>query len=361
MADRENRSARVNNTLKPKLLSMDLKLLPTNDPSDLIRLRDGIYAADLLVTAIGHLDFFSEISNKKFDFNGIYNHFKIDNRCADVMLTYFISLGLIEIENGFYLLTGKSTEFLLNSSNWSLVPYFSTQLERPIVEKMLTVLKTGEPQSWGAKKDEQDWAKAMEKPEFAEMFTAGMDSRGAYFAPGIANAFDFRKFSSLLDIGGASGIYAASLIEHYPNLTGGVLEKSSVDKIAEISITQKGKKDKIRIFEGDMFKAIPKGFDIHLFSHVMHDWNIEQNTLLIKNSFESLNKGGIIVIHDAHINPDKTGPVSVAEYSILLMFSTYGKCYSITELGTVMKTVGFEHIHEIKTVGNRSIIVGEKK
>ncbi len=338
-----------------------LKIFPKTDPSDLIRMRDGIYATDLLVTAIGHLDFFTEINKNQLDFDGLCNHFKINKRCADVMLTYFVSLGLITIDNGVYVITTKASEFLLSTSNWSLNPYFSTQLERPIIEKMLNALNTGEPQSWGGKKDEQDWAKAMEKPEFAGMFTAGMDSRGAYFAPGIANKFDFSKYNSIIDIGGASGIYVASIIEHYPYLTGGVLEKSPVDKIAAISIAQKGKQNSIKIYEGDMFQSIPKGFDIHLFSHIMHDWNIEQNSVLIRNSYDSLNTGGVIMIHDAHINSDKSGPLSVAEYSILLMFSTHGKCYSVSELGEIMKSVGFVNIEQIKTVGNRSIIIGQKK
>ena len=116
----------------------------------------------------------------------------------------------------------------------------------------------------------------------------------------------------------------------------------------------------VRIYQGDMFVTIPHGFDVHLFSHVLHDWNIEQNTRLIRNSFNSLNKGGVIMIHDAHINADKSGPLSVAEYSILLMFSTQGKCYSISELEEIMESVGFGNIEEIKTIGNRSIIIGQK-
>lgn len=340
---------------------MDLKLSPENDPSELIRLRDGIYATDLLVTAIGHLDFFSEIYGKNFTLTDICNHFKIDKRCADVMITYFRALGLIDFQNDRYSVTKKAEEFLLKSSQWNLSPYFSTQKERPIVEKMLRVLKSGEPQSWGGNTQEQEWAKAMEKTDFAEMFTAGMDSRGAYFALGIAKMFDFSKYKSIIDVGGASGIYAASILEHYPDLVGGVLEKSPVDEITEISIAQKGKQSRIKVYEGDMFSSIPSGFDIHLFSHVMHDWNIERNRVLINNSYFSLNAGGVIMIHDAHIDQDKSGPLSVAEYSILLMFSTFGKCYSITELGELMESAGFVGIEEIKTLGNRSIIVGRKK
>jgi hypothetical protein len=335
--------------------------LPETDPSGLIGLRDSVYATDLLITALGHLDFFTVIEKSKLNFEGICNHFKTDRRCTDVMLTYFVALDLITIENDCYVITKKTSEFLLSTSTWNLIPYFSNLLERPIIEKMLDALKTGNPQSWGAKKDELDWAKAMERPDFAAMFTAGMDSRAALMAPAISNKFDFSKYNSLLDIGGASGIYVCSVIDHYPQLTGGILEKSPVDKIAEISIRNKEKQAAVKVIEGDMFQSIPTGFDIHLFSHVLHDWTLEQNQLLINNSFSSLNKGGVIMIHDAHINPEKSGPLSTAEYSILLMFSCYGKCYSITELAPLMESAGFVNIQETHTTGNRSIITGEKK
>jgi 3-hydroxy-5-methyl-1-naphthoate 3-O-methyltransferase len=339
----------------------NLKSFPTTDPSDLIRSRDSIYATDLLITAISHFDLFTEINDKKFDFKGVCNHFKIDTRCADVMLTYFFALGLLMVDNGIFYLTINAKEFLLKTSQWSLLPYFATQAERPIVEKMANALKTGEPQSWGGKKDEPDWEKAMNNPDFAEMFTSGMDSRGAFFAPGLAKSFDFSKYDSILDIGGASGIYVASIAEHYPNMKAAVLEKSPVDKITLLSLSKRGIQNKIKILEGDMFKAIPSGYDIHLFSHVLHDWNLEHNSILIKNSYNSINKGGIIMVHDAHLNHDKTGPLTVAEYSVLLMFSTYGKCYSFTELELLMKSAGFVNIREISSVGNRSIIIGQKE
>jgi hypothetical protein len=38
------------------------------------------------------------------------------------------------------------------------------------------------------------------------------------------------------------------------------------------------------------------------------------------------------MIHDAHINAAKNGPLPVAEYSVLLMFASEGKCYSISEM-----------------------------
>jgi hypothetical protein len=343
------------------MILKDLKATSKTDPSDLLRLRDSVYATDLLITAIGHLDLFSWLKTNPSDFNSITDKFKIKPRPTDVMLTYFQALGLIIKENELYYITEKTKEHLTNDSVWNLMPYFSTQTERPIVDKMLEVLKTGEPASWGGKKDELDWEEAMERDDFAEMFTAGMDSRGAYFAPGLARSFDFSNYNSIIDIAGASGIYAACINNNFPKIKAALLEKPPVDKIARIGLKKRGLEDKIEIIGADMFKEnIPNGFDIHLYSHAIHDWGFEENRQLIRKSYKSLNKNGIIMIHDAHINRDKDGPISVAEYSILLMFSTIGKCYSISELEDLLISEGFVDIKYQETVGNRSIITGRK-
>ncbi len=343
------------------MILRDLQAKPTTDPSDLIRLRDSVYATDLLITAIGHFNFFTWLSSNPSDFETIVSKFKIASRPADVMLTYFTALRLIERKDNQFYTTAYSNEHLIDNAEWNLIPYFSTQTERPIVKKMLEVLKSGQPASWGGKENEMDWEKAMERDDFADMFTAGMDSRGAYFAPGLANSFDFSKYNSIIDIAGASGIYAACIKSKHPSIQAALLEKPPVDKIASIGLEKRGIKDDITVYGGDMFNdKIPNGFDIHLYSHAFHDWDIESNRILVKKSFESLNEGGLIMIHDAHINDDKNGPLSVAEYSVLLMFSTAGKCYSLGELENLLESEGFDNIKYQETIGNRSIITGQK-
>jgi hypothetical protein len=73
--------------------------------------------------------------------------------------------------------------------------------------------------------------------------------------------------------------------------------------------------------------------DVHLFSNVLHDWDKDRVELLLEKSFAVLPKGGMIIVHDDHINAEKTGPLPVAEYSALLMTITEGKCYSEKEMG----------------------------
>lgn len=335
--------------------------IPTTDAGNLIQLRDSMYAADLLITAIGHFNFFTWLSKNPADLNGICSGLNTAQRPTDVMLTYFKAINLLIEDEGIFKITKLASEHLTDYSEWNLIPYFNTQIGRPIVEKMKQVIKTGMPASWAGKETEQDWTKAMEREEFADDFISGMDSRAAYFAPPLANAFDFSKYKSILDVGGATGIYSAAVIAKYPHITAAVFEKTPIDSIAQYAVSKRNLTDKINVIKGDMFEdELNQGFDIHLYSHVLHDWDSEKNRQIINNSFRNLNSGGIIMIHDAHLNRGKNGPLSVAEYSIFLMFASYGKCYSIGELEELLSDAGFIDISLKPTIGNRSIITGRK-
>ncbi len=57
-----------------------------------------------------------------------------------------------------------------------------------------------------------------------------------------------------------------------------------------------------------MFAApLPRGHDLHLFSNVLHDWDTDKVQSLLAASFAALDDGGMILIHDAHLNADKPG------------------------------------------------------
>ena len=70
--------------------------------------------------------------------------------------------------------------------------------------------------------------------------------------------------------------------------------------------------------------------------------------------------GGMIVLHDAHINKSKTGPLDVAEYSELLMVTTEGKCYSVKEMQELLEEAGFTDVAYKPTILDRSIVTARK-
>jgi hypothetical protein len=141
-----------------------------------------------------------------------------------------------------------------------------------------------------------------------------------------------------------------------------VLDKSPVDKIAERAIAQRGFSERVDVVASDMLQAsLPRGYDVHLFSNVLHDWDVDVVKKLLRASAEALPKGGKLIIHDAFLNDDKTGPLHVAEYSVLLVHVTQGRCYGTAEMKAWLEEAGFGNIAHVAGAAMRSALVATLK
>ena len=339
----------------------DLTATPATDPLEIYRLRDGLYAVDLLGAAIVHFDFFTWLAEHPLDKATICRELQIIDRPADVLLTLFTAMGLVEAKDGVFHVTELGREHLVKSSPWFLGPYYASLKDRPVLKDYVAVLRTGRTANWGSFKDEKDWAKAMEDETFANNFTAAMDCRGVYLGAAVARNLDCKGCSRLLDVAGGSGIYACAIVAKHPHLAATVFEKLPVDEVARRAIEKRGFKDRVSVLAGDMFKQeLPSGFDLHLISNVLHDWDEPIVKQLLAKSFRALQPGGTLVIHDAYINETKSGPLPVAKYSALLMHSTEGKCYSLAEMRSYLTEAGFTGMTFKETAVDRGIVTARK-
>lgn len=337
---------------------VDLTIAPSTDATSVYRWRDGLYAVDLLTCAIVHLDLFTWLADRPRSKDEICEHFHIAERPTDVMLTLFVAMGYLRRLNPDQVeLTEVAREHLVRSSPFYLGPYYASLKDRPVCKDFLEVLRTDKPANWGSYKNEKDWARAMEDETFAQNFTAAMDCRGVLLGQALAAKIDLTGRTRLLDIAGGSGIYACAIAARWSNLTAAVYEKAPVDQVAHAAISRRGYSDRVQVIQGDMFKEeLPTGFDVHLISNVLHDWNEKTVRELLAKSFRALSPDGLLIIHDVHINEEKTGPLPNAAYSALLMNVTQGKCYALSELYRILSDVCFHQMHFTETAADRSIV-----
>jgi predicted O-methyltransferase YrrM len=341
--------------------SHDLTSAPATDPVEIYRVRDGLYAADMLLTALVHLDLFSWLDTHPATQSEICRAFDLADRPADVMLTLFAAMGLVERRSGVFHLTALAHEHLVRDSPWFLGPYYASLKERPVSLDLLKVLRSGKPANWGSQKDEKDWHQAMETEDFAASFTAAMDCRGVYLAQAVAKAVDLSAHRHVLDIAGGSGIYTCALVAQWPHLRATVLEKPPVDRIAAGAIAARGYSAQVEVLPSDMLAApLPQITDAHLYSNVLHDWDEPVVRELLRKSFDALPPGGLVMVHDAYLNAAKDGPLHVAEYSVLLMHSSEGRCYSVTEMETYLMDAGFRGVRYATGAAVRGIVTARK-
>ena len=338
---------------------------PQTDPAQLLRYRDRQYAAELLAAAIRHFDFFSWLNdNPASDTETICKQFDFAARPADVLLTLCRANGFIATDAGdCHQLTALAREHLVKDSPWFLGPYYAPIEGTPIVQGFLKVLRTGKPANWQAKADGDDWHASMMSEEFARGFTELMNCRGLALGQVLAERIGpyLGGRTRLLDVGGGSGIYSSTMVASHPQLTATVMEQAPVDAIARSEVAALGLAERIEVTTGDMFKDPWPAAEIVLLSNVLHDWDFPEVRALLKRVAQTLATGGLLVIHEAFINDDKSGPLPVAEYSALLMNITQGKCYTPSEYGVILEELGFEVGPYQDTIADRGFVTAEKR
>ncbi|MFT4588944.1 MAG: putative O-methyltransferase YrrM [Candidatus Binatia bacterium] len=347
-------------------MTRDLKTPPTTDPAQILRYRDRQYAAELLATAIAHLDFFTWLNdNPGATDDAVCQHFSFAPRPADVLLTLCRANGFIATDGeGRNELTQLAREHLVKDSPWNLGPYYAPIQETPIVQGFLKVLQTGKPANWQARDEGEDWHESMLSEEFARGFTSLMNCRGIAIGQALAQAVGplLGERTRLLDIGGGSGIYASTMVAAHPQLSATVMEQPPVDNIAREEIEKHGLSDKINVLSADMFKDDwPEGSDILLLSNVLHDWDFPEVRALLEKSAQALAPGSLLIIHEAFLNNEKTGPLPVAEYSALIMNITQGKCYAPNEYGSILAELGFDVGPYQDTLADRGFMTAVRK
>lgn len=334
---------------------------PRTDPTRAYRYRDGILAADLLTAAITHFDFFTWLAEHPSTPAAIGKALGLSARPLDVLLTLSAANGFIARDGAECRVTDTGLEHLVAGSPFNLSPYYASFKDRPIVRDFAVVLRTGKPANWGGDKGGFDWHRAMEDDTFARAFTAGMDCRGLFLAQAVADVAHVTSADRVLDVGGGSGIYSCVLAARCPGLRATVFDQAPVDRIAATLIHERDCDQQVTVLAANFFTAAwPGDHSVHLFSNVLHDWDEPEARALLARSFDALPHGGRVLIHDAFINADKTGPLPVAEYSAILMHATQGKCYATSEYADMLTAAGFRDISYTDTVVDRGLMVARK-
>ncbi len=271
--------------------TMNFLATPETDPTSIYRQRDGLYAVDMLTAALCHLDLFNPPGgSNRWTCTSLCRALDLHERPADVMLTLLTAMGLLQNDGGVFSLTMMAREHLVKSSPWFIGPYFASVKERPVCRDILAVLRTNQPSNWASLRDQKQWAKAMEDETFANTFTAAAWTAGARSSvPRWRAKLDCSRQQRLLDIAGGSGVYACAIVARHPHLQAGVLEKLPVDGLTRRSLAARGFADRVEVLVGDMFAdALTGGFDAHLISNVLHDWDEGRVRQLLAKSAAAL-------------------------------------------------------------------------
>jgi precorrin-6B methylase 2 len=166
-------------------------------------------------------------------------------------------------------------------------------------------LRTGRPQN-EAKHGEKGMFEELyaELPRL-EQFMGAMTGLSRINFEALAEKFDFSRYRTVCDIGGATGLLSIEVAKRHPHLRCISFDLPPVEPIARKSIAAAELAGRVDTAAGDFFRdPLPKA-DVITMGMILHDWNLEKKKHLIRAAYDALPPGGALVAIEALIDDER--------------------------------------------------------
>jgi len=221
--------------------------------------------------------------------------------------------------------------------------------------EILHSIRTGEPGR--AKVLGMDgWEYLERNPGTARIFDDAMTDISAIAAPSIANAYNFAKWESLMDVGGGNGVLLATILRAHRSLRGVLADQQHVLKRARERGFLNGALEKRSTMEPcDLFRNIPKGCRAYLMKSVIHDWNDEDARKILTQCRRSVPKNGALLLVEFNV-PEDNSPSRAKFVDVTMMVLTGGRERTIPEFSSLLSASGFRLNDVVKTTSDFNVI-----
>jgi hypothetical protein len=222
-------------------------------------------------------------------------------------------------------------------------------------------LKTGQPQNEIKHVGHGMFEELYSEPDRLEEFMRAMAgiSMGPFMA--LAEAFDFSRYETLCDIGGATGQLSVIVAGRHPHIRCTSFDLPVVQPIAQRTIEAAGLADRVQAASGDFFEdALPKA-DVITMGLILHDWNLERKMHLIRAAYDALPEGGAFIAIE-NIIDDARRENAFGLLMSLNMLIEFGEAFDFTgaDFTGWCKEAGFKETEIVPLAGPTSAAIAYK-
>ncbi len=174
----------------------------------------------------------------------------------------------------------------------------------------------------------------------------------------IVEAYNISGVDKVADIAGGHGMLLAGILKANPKASGILFDLPSVIDGAIPLLKEEGIIERIELVSGDFFQSIPKGSDIYLMKHIIHDWDDNSSIKILKNIRSAMNDGGKVLIIEMVV-PEGNEPSPSKIMDILMMIMEGGKERTEEEYRTLLKAADLKLTRIIPTKSPYSLVEAE--
>lgn len=188
-------------------------------------------------------------------------------------------------------------------------------------------------------------------PDFAAIFNDAMTSLSAATHPAVVAAYDFSGLHLLVDVGGGHGSLLAGILAANPHLSGIVYDLPQVIEGTQAALAAAGLEGRCRAEGGSFFERVPAGADGYILSFVLHDWDDERATAILRNVRQAMSpEGRVLVVEGLIPEGDEPALSKLSDLEMLVMTSG-GRERTAEELGELFAAAGLRLTRVVPTAG----------
>lgn len=336
------------------------------DPGHIMETATGFFASKVLLTGV-ELDLFSTLGDDAMTAEELGGALELHPRGWYDFFDALVALGFLERDGdgrgGRYRNTPETAAFLDRASPDYIggLPEMLNARLFGFWNHLATALRTGEP---------QNETRIHGKPIFEELYSdAGklgqfLDAMSALQAGNfheLARKFDFSRYATVSDIGGALALLSRIVGSHHPHLRFTSFDLPPVAPHARRHVEEAGMSDRIEIVSGDFFVDDLPGADVVTMGNILHDWNLERKKILIGKAYEALPAGGALIAIENVID-DARRENAFGLLSSLNMLIEFGDAFDYTgaDFRGWCREAGFTSFDMIPLTGPTSAAIAYK-
>jgi len=178
----------------------------------------------------------------------------------------------------------------------------------------------------------------------------------------FAKKFDFAKYKTHCDIGGAGGNLSVHIAMNNNHMLCTTFDLPPVYPVAKEIINAMNVNDKVKIVSGDFFTdEFPKA-DVITMGNILHDWGKKDKLMLIKKAHKALPKNGALVVIENIIDDNRSENAFGLLMSLNMLIETpKGYDFSASDFDALAKEAGFLKTTKMLLTGPSSAVIAIKE
>jgi hypothetical protein len=336
------------------------------DPSAIMHTSFGFWESKVVLTAV-EFDLFTVLGASAMTGGELEEKLSLHPRGTRDFLDSLVSMGFLNREGngpgGLYRNT-ESTSLYMDKTSSSYIGGILVMLNERLYKHWDNLgegLRTGKPQNEVKQSGKPVFEELYDDLPRLEQFMGAMAGISRMNFEALARKFDFSRYKTLCDVGGATGLLSVIAAREHPNLTCISFDLPAVEPIAKKTIENAGLSGRVSTATGDFFcDPLPRA-DVLTMGMILHDWGLEKKKLLIGSAYEALPENGALIAIENLIDDERRVNTFGLLMSLNMLIETgEGFDYTGADFKEWCGEAGFRKFEIIQLAGTASAAVAYK-